>query len=418
MEALHVERHARDTLDTAMGYSRVTVLNGPRQAGKTTLARSVSEELAGTYLTMDDDVILAAARNDPVGLIQAAEPIVIDEIQRVGEPMVLAIKAAVDVDPRPGRFLLTGSTRFLTVPTIAESLAGRVDVVDLWPFSSGEVRGIKERFVDRLFHDENAFGSHLERTEVLDRMSYFEIVCLGGFPAVRALSSDQRARWFDSYLRTVLAREVTDLAVIRGARELPRLASLLAARTAQELNVNALSQEIGMRWNTISYYLSLLETAYLFFRIDAWSRNLTAKVVKHPKIHFVDSGLCARLMGVTPASLSSPGHPATGPLMETFVAAEIARQATWAATDVRVSHFRDRGGAEIDIVLESSGGAIAAIEVKAGASIDDGDLRNLRAFRDRAGESFVNGVVLYAGERTVSMGDRLWAAPISAIWAS
>jgi uncharacterized protein len=401
-----------------MGYSRVTVLNGPRQAGKTTLARSISEERAGTYLTMDDDVILTAARNDPVGLIQATEPIVIDEIQRVGEPMVLAIKAAVDRDPRSGRFLLTGSTRFLTVPTIAESLAGRVDVVDLWPFSRGEVRGIKERFVDRLFHDENAFENHLARSEVLDRMSYLEIACLGGFPAVRAFSSDQRARWFDSYLRTVLAREVTDLAVIRGARELPRLASLLAARTAQELNVNALSQQIGMRWNTISDYLSLLETAYLFFRVDAWSRNLTAKVVKHPKIHFVDSGLCARLMGVTPTSLSSPGHPATGPLMETFVAGEIARQATWAETDVRVSHFRDRGGAEIDIVLESSSGAIAAIEVKAGASIDDGDLRNMRAFRDRAGESFVNGVVLYAGERTVAMGDRLWAAPISAIWAS
>ncbi len=400
-----------------MGYSRVTVLNGPRQAGKTTLARSICEERSGTYLTMDDDVILAAARNDPVGLIQAAGPIVIDEIQRVGEPMVLAIKAAVDNEPRPGRFLLTGSTRFLTVPTIAESLAGRVDVVDLWPFSRGEVRGIKERFVDLLFHEENALGSHLERSEVLDRMSYLEFVCLGGFPAVQALSSDQRARWFDSYLRTVLAREVTDLAVIRGARELPRLASLLAARTAQELNVNALSQEIGMRWNTISDYLSLLETAYLFFRVDAWSRNLTAKVVKHPKIHFVDSGLCARLMGVTPTSLSSPGHPATGPLMETFVAGEIARQATWAETDVRVSHFRDRGGAEIDIVLESSSGAVAAIEVKAGASIVDGDLRNLRAFRDRAGESFVNGVVLYAGERTVSMGDRLWAAPISAIWA-
>ncbi len=401
-----------------MGYSRVTVLNGPRQAGKTTLARSVSEERTGTYLTLDDDVMLAAARNDPVGLIQGAEPIVIDEIQRVGEPLVRAIKAAVDVDPRPGRFLLTGSTRFLTVPTIAESLAGRVDVVDLWPFSSGEVRGVKERFVDRLFHDENAFGSHLERSEVLDRLSYLEIVCLGGFPAVRALSSDQRARWFDSYLRTVLAREVTDLAAIRGARELPRLASLLAARTAQELNINALSQEIGMRWNTISDYLSLLETAYIFFRVDAWSRNLTAKVVRHPKIHFVDSGLCARLMGVTPTILSSPGHPATGPLMETFVTAEIARQVTWAGTDVRVSHFRDRGGAEIDIVLESSSGAVAAIEVKAGASIDDGDLRNLRAFRDRAGESFVNGVVLYAGERTVSMGDRLWGAPISAIWAT
>jgi predicted AAA+ superfamily ATPase len=417
VEGSLLRRHAKDTLDVAMGYSRVTMLNGPRQSGKTTLARSVSEERTGTYLSLDDDVVLTAAKSDPIGLIQAPEPVVIDEVQRAGERMVLAIKASVDRDPRAGRILLTGSTRFLTVPTIAESLAGRVDIVDLWPLSTGERRGIEDHFVDALFSEKAALANHLERSDTLDRESYFEIVCQGGFPAVRNLAPDQRARWFEAYLRTVLAREVTDLSAIRGARELPRLASLLAARTAQELNVNALSQDIGLRWNTMADYLSLLETAYLIFRIDAWSRNLTAKVVKHPKIHFVDSGLCARLIGATPAALLSPGHPAAGQVMETFVASEIARQITWAETDVHLYHFRDRGGAEIDLVLESTSGQVAAVEVKAGASVDDGDVRTLRAFRDRVGDRFVSGVVLYAGERAVQLDERLWAAPISALWA-
>lgn len=401
-----------------MGYAPVTVLNGPRQAGKSTLAATICQRRSGTFLSLDDDVIRAAARGDPAGLIRAPEPVVVDEIQRAGEPMVLAIKAAVDHDRRPGRFLLTGSTRFLTVPTISETLAGRVDIVDLWPFSFGERLGIEERFVDALLSDGDVFGSHLRHAEVLDRPVYLDIVCEGGFPAVRGLSLRQRVRWFEGYLRTVLAREVTDLASIRGAEELPRLARLIAARTAQELNVNGLSHDVGMRWNTVADYLSLLETAYLFFRVPAWSRNTTSKIVRHPKIHFVDTGLCARLLGATATSLAAPGSRSAGPLVETFVTGEIARQATWAETDVRLYHYRDRSGPEIDLVLESSDGRVGAIEVKAGTSVSDGDARVLGAFRDRIPDVFVNGVVLYAGERTVPLGDRLWAAPISALWAA
>lgn len=401
-----------------MAYARVTVLNGPRQSGKTTLATSICEQEAGTYISLDEDLLLAAARVDPVGLIQAAEPIVIDEIQRAGEPLVLAIKAAVDQEPRPGRFLLTGSTRFLTVPTISESLAGRADIVDLWPLSCGEQRRVEDRLVDALFSEAGEIGGFLERAETIDRQTYFEIACQGGFPAVRVLSASQRGRWFDSYLRTVLAREVKDLTAIRGAEELPRLARLLAARTAQELNVSALSQDIGMRWNTIADYLSLLETAYLFFRVSAWSRNLTAKAAKHAKVYFVDTGLCARLLGTTPSKLMAPGDPSAGPLIETMVASELARQTTWASVDARLFHFRDRGGAEVDLVLESTDGRVAAVEVKAGASIGRADTRTMGMLRDLLGKGFVNGVILYTGARTVRLGDRLWAAPISALWSS
>jgi uncharacterized protein len=407
-------RRAEPIVSQALGYARIVVINGPRQAGKTTLARSMCLDRGGTFVSLDIEANRRAAVEDPTGFLVQPAPLFIDEAQRAGDPLLLSMKAAVDEDPRPGRFLITGSSKFLTVPTLSESLAGRVDIVDLWPLSQGEIEGTRERFIDRLFEDPT--GLRHSRPGEIPRQEYFERICRGGFPAVLDLSAADRRRWFTNYARTVTLREVLNVARPRRAEELPALLRLLAARTAQELNVSALATALEMPRSTLTDYLPLLETVYSFHRLPAWSRNLTSKVVRHPKIHLTDSGLAAHLLGVDAQALMKPTSSATGPLLETFVAGEIARQLTWGSTDARLHHFRDRDGAEVDCVLESSDGRVAAVQVTASASVPSRSLRGLKLLRDKLGSAFVHGVILYTGAMPLPFGDRITALPLAAVW--
>jgi len=408
-------RHLGQTVDQSLAHFPVVAISGPRQAGKTTLARLVHAHRGGTFLTLDDPTALEAARRDPVGFLDQPRPLFVDEFQRAGNRLLLAIKADVDGDRRPGSFVLTGSTRFLTVPSLSESLAGRIDVVDLWPFTQGEIEGVRERFIDALLEDPAALPSWAGRG--LARRDYIARACRGGFPPIVTGAEGMRRRWFANYVRTVTQRDVRDLARPRRMQDLPRLLRLLAARTAQELNVDQLAGKIGMPRSTVDDYLSLLEGVFLFHRVPAWSRNVTAKVARHPKVHIVDPGLAAHLLGVGPAALASPTSPLAGPLLETFVADELIRSSAWSATEVWIHHFRDRGGPEVDLVLESSDGRVAGIQVTAAASLTARAFRSLSLLRDRMGGSFVHGVVLYTGEAPQRFGDRLVALPISALWA-
>jgi len=395
---------------------RVVTLNGPRQAGKTTLARLVHRRRGGTLVTFDDSDALEAARRDPLGFVTGfPEPLVIDEFQLAGDPLARAIKRVVDDDPRPGRFLLTGSSDFLSIPSLSESLAGRVRIVDLWPLSQGEQEGTVERFIDLLFDDPEALRG--PPPSDLDRADCFRRVCRGGFPEVTATASARiRAGWFDSYVRTVTQRDIRELARIRQARELPRLLRLAAARTAQEANTADLARDVGMPAATVRGYLSLLAAVYLLVRLPAWSRNLTAKVKRRPKNYLTDSGLAADLLGLDPAALARPTAPAAGQLLETFVVMELLRQRGWSTTRVDLHHFRDRDGPEVDVVLESRDGRVAALEVKAAVSVSRRDFRWLEMLRDKLGALFVQGAVLHAGPRAYGFGDRLAALPVSTLW--
>lgn len=409
-------RHVAARLDAALASARVVVLGGPRQAGKSTLGRAhVARN--GTYTSLDQDRFLAPALADPEGFVTGfAEPLVIDEVQRGGDALVRAVKVAVDEDPRAGRFLLTGSTRFLTVPTLSESLAGRARLIDLWPFSQGELRATPERFLDRLLSGPAALRDGA--AEALERRDLFALVCRGGFPEVQRIEhSRDRDEWFDSYARTVTQRDVRDLTAARRLDELPRLLRLLAARTAQELVVAHLAADLALPRQTLHDYLPLLETVYLVQRLPAWSRNLTAKVSRHPKLHVTDTGLAASLLGVGADALSAPTATAAGPLLETFVVNELIKQRTWAETRAELHHFRDRGGQEVDVVVEARDGRVAGVEVKAARSVRQQDFRGLALLRDRLGDSFVQGVVLHIGDHPLSFGDRLTALPVSALWA-
>lgn len=411
-----LDRNAMPIVGEALMDFRVVVINGARQSGKTVLMGQVHRDRGGTLLSFDEPAVLEAAISDPISLIHGfAKPLLIDEVQRAGDPFLRAIKLEVDKNPQPGQFLFAGSSRFLTVPTLSESLAGRACIVDLWPFSQGELVGRKERFIDRLF--QNPAGLLRLPRSSLGREDYFERVSVGGFPEVlKKVFSKGRATWFEAYVRTVTQRDIKEISRIRQSAELPRLLRLLAALTGQELNVAQLARQARMDDQTLHNYLPLLETVYLIHHIPGCSRNLTSKVKRRAKIYLTDTGLASRLLGVNAAALAHPTAVRAGQLLETFVVNEIIKQRTWSDVRVELYHLRDRDGAEVDLILESDDGRIAALEVKAAQVVRKQDLRWLELLRRKLGSRFVHGVVLYTGSHPLSFGERLSALPASVLW--
>jgi predicted AAA+ superfamily ATPase len=396
---------------------RGVVLNGPRQAGKSTLLDAIHCEIGGTLLNLDNEQLLQAAIADPVSFASTgAVPRFIDEVQRAGDPLLRAIKAEVDAMPSPGRFVLAGSTRFLTTPSLSESLAGRVAVVDVWPFSQGELEGRFDRFIDVVFHDPHSLvGRRISGT---DRSDYFARVCRGGFPEPALMMSGRARRtWFRSYVQAIAERDIREMARVNEPSAITSLLSYLASITAQEHNSVNTSNKTGLHRTTVSRYLELLEAVFLIRRLPAWSRNMTARVVKHAKLHLTDTGLAASLLGVSPESLAQPIAPSRGPLIESFIVNELAKQATWSDTAVRLHHWRISGGAEVDVVMERDDGQVVGIESKAKDTVTADDFTGLATLRDMLGTQFTQGVVLHTGrQRSIAFGDRLVSLPISALW--
>jgi hypothetical protein len=402
---------------------RVVVLNGPRQSGKTTLARQIHRAHGGSFVTFDDLPTLSACLQDPLTFLAAyPKPLVIDEFQLAGDILLRAVKATVDVDPGRGQFLLTGSTRFLTVPLISESLAGRAGIVDLWPYTQGEadrLGGDADTFLHRLLDADwpvRQLDGALPRRE-----SYLARICTGGFPEAHQLTAAaDRRDWFDAYVRTVTTRDVPEISRIRHVSELPRLLAALAASTGQQVVVTRLAEKVDLARRTVdANYLPLLETVYLTVRLPAWSRNLMSRVTRHPKVYLSDSGLAAFLLRVDERALADPVCPATGPLVETFVVNELIRQLSFDDAGVYLSYFRTQDGAEIDVIAEAPDGRVAGIEVKAAAMVQPADFRHLARLRDRLDETggrFVRGVVLHTGDQVLPFGDRLIALPLAAVW--
>jgi predicted AAA+ superfamily ATPase len=397
---------------------RVVVLHGARQVGKTTLARVLAKDLGASFVTFDRVEDREPGARDPRTFLETAgTPLLVDEVQRVGEPIVLAIKEVVDTYNRPGQYLLTGSTNFLTVPSIAETLAGRVDIVPLWPLSMGELTGGSDDFIDRAFAAPHDLLTH--DASVQERRQYLELLCVGGYPEVQRLAPRTRRRWFARYVQTVLQREIELAADIRRADALRDMVRFFAATTSQELVLTTVAERLKIDRATVQSYEPWLETVFLVHRIPAWSRNLTAKVVKRPKLYLTDTGVAAALLGKDPAALQLPAEPSTGPLFETFVANELCKQLTWSDTSARLFHFRDSGGAEVDLVIETDDARVIALEVKATSSPRIDDFTGLTLLRDRidrSGGHFVAGIVIHTGDRRRSFGDRLMALPASDLW--
>ncbi len=396
---------------------RIVILNGPRQAGKTTMLRHLHRRHGGTSFNLDDEQLLQAAIEDPVGFAGTGpEPRLIDEVQRAGDPLIRAIKAEVDADNGPGRYVLAGSTRFLATPSLSESLAGRGVVVDVWPFSQGEFEGRFERFIDVAF-DEPGRLLGLGPASV-DRADYFERICRGGFPEP-ALLGGARARkaWFRAYVQAIAERDIREMSRVNEPSAMTALLAYLASITAQEHNSVNTSTRTGLHRTTVNKYVELLEAVFLVHRLPAWSRNLTSRAVKHAKLHLTDTGLAASLLGVSPESLAKPVAPTRGPLVETFIVNELAKQATWSEAEVRLHHWRVSGGAEVDVVMERDDGQVVGIEAKARDTVTAADFRGLAQLRDLLGDQFTQGIVLHTGSQgAISFGDRLMALPLDSLW--
>ena len=404
-------RHSEASVTEALTDTRVVLITGARQCGKSTLLGLVAKGRQAEWRNLDRAATRQAALTDPAGFVDYPELMVIDEIQRVPE-LLLAIKEQVDTDQRPGRYLLTGSARVLALRTLPDTLPGRIETIELWPFSQGEIDGTPDRFVDAVFEQ----GEALTHDSVITRQEYAERIVRGGFPEALARPNPRRReRFFDSYLADLVARDVSQLSEIERTAEMRALIRLLAARSGQLLVVAAVGSDARLPASTVRRYLGLLEEVFLIKRIPAWSRNVSARAIGTPKLTFVDSGIAANLLGADVRSMLRPGGQ-FGPLLEGFVLMELARQLTWARQRVELFHYRTKDKVEVDAVLENRQGSVVGIEVKASSTVSAGDFRGLRHLADRIDDDFVAGVVLYTGTQTLPFGPRMRAVPVAALW--
>lgn len=405
-------RFVTSAVEAALGDTRIVVVQGARQVGKSTLVERLLARRSGArFLTLDDPDVLAAARSDPVTFVRHDGLLGIDEVQRAPE-LLLPIKARVDRDRRPGRFLLTGSAHVLMLPRLADTLTGRMELVALWPLSQGEIRGHQEGFVDRLFVPPRAWPV----AERLDKRQVLERAFAGGFPEARLRTPARRAAWFESYLQTFSTRDVLEIQDIEHARRLRALLALVATRTTGILNVADLSRDARLPATTTTRYLDLLEAAFLLLRLPAWSTNRRQRVVSAPKCYLTDSGLCAHLLGADLDALSGPS-PAAGPILETFAVLELQKQLGWCEARAALQQLRTKDQIEVDVVLTTPTGRVAGVEVKAGASVSASDFRGLRWLQARTGAAFSQGIVLYTGDEVLGFGPGLWALPFAALWS-
>ncbi|HTZ62771.1 MAG TPA: ATP-binding protein [Solirubrobacteraceae bacterium] len=413
MSGPFVDRHVRPALVEALSEARAVCLLGARQAGKSTLARAIAaHEHPAEYLTLDDEATRRAALADPTGLIAGVSgPAVIDEVQRAPD-LMLAIKERLDTNNRRGQFLLAGSANILTLPTIADALPGRVDYLRLWPFSQGELAGTRESFIDTVLAGETP---HIENAPV-GPGAYAGQIVKGGFPDVQDRSTRGRARFFEGYVASILGRDLRDIAKVRDADVVERLLRLLAARSANLVSSRAVAGELGADHKTVTAQTRLLESLFLVARLQPWHVNLGSRQVQTPKLYMTDTGLLAHLTNVSADRMIKDGTLA-GPIFETFAAMELARQRDWSASAPSLFHYRDKQQREVDVVLELGSGEVAGVEVKAAASVRPRDFAGLRHLRDKLGERFTAGVVLYTGRRTLSFGERLSAVPLCGLWA-
>jgi predicted AAA+ superfamily ATPase len=404
-------RILRSRLLEALADSPVVLIHGPRQCGKTTLARGVGDESGFTYFTFDDDVQREAATTDPVGFVaELPERAVLDEVQRVPR-LFTSLKAAIDADRRPGRFILTGSANVLLVPRLADSLAGRMEILRLNPLAQAELAGVEPRFFADLFGGGFRAGRQWKR----EGRQLVERVAAGGYPdALSRTQGRRRSAWYRDYTDTLIQRDIRDLARIAALDALPRLLALAAGQTGCLVNISELAAPFQVSRPTIREYVTLLSRIFLLEELPPWHSNLSKRLIKTPKLHLGDTGLACALLGLDPEALVKD-RTTFGHLLETFVFQELRRHAGWYDDAVTFSHFRDKDQVEVDLVLESAG-RLAGVEVKSGSTVTSDDFKGLRKLREIAPTRFACGVILYDGEAVVPFGPGLYAVPLSILW--
>jgi predicted AAA+ superfamily ATPase len=412
-----IRRHITKPLLQALADTPVVLVNGARQTGKSTLVQSAElTKHDRQYLTLDDPGVLAAAKRDPNGFIAGLNPLVtLDEVQHAPE-LFPAIKVSVDRKREPGRFLLTGSANVMLLPKLSESLAGRMEILTLWPFSQGEMNSVSEGFIDALFSKQPVWSSG--KSSGVGRDELLGKVLVGGYPLVVARNvGARRTAWFRSYLTTILQRDVRDLANVADVTAVPRLLSVVAARCGGLLNFADLSRTLALPQTTLKRYFALLEATFLVQLLRPWSSNLGQRLIQTPKAYLNDTGLLAHLLGLTADRLKVDGTLAGG-VLENFVLMELRKQSAWSEIQPEFFYWRTASGQEVDIVLEDSAGRLVGVEIKAGATLGGSDVRGLQAMANAAGKRWVRGVLLYTGTEVIPFAGNLHGLPLPLLWAA
>jgi uncharacterized protein len=407
----YIPRFIQERIEQALTDTPVVLIHGPRQSGKTTLARHVGQERGFDYYSFDDVGVRSAAQDDPAGFVAGLpERVILDEVQRV-PGLFSTIKLAVDRDRRPGRFILTGSANILTIPRLSDSLAGRMEIIRLHPLSRCEILGRRSGFIADLFAGEGMMH-HADRLG--DEIA--ELVVVGGYPAALSRTSERRRiDWYCEYVEAIAQRDIKDLARIREIEVLPQIVTLAAAQTAQLFNLADLAGPFRLSRPTIGDYVTLLEQVFLIQRLPSWHSNRLSRLIKAPKLHVGDTGVACAVLNLSAAALRQD-RALLGHLLETYVVQELRRQASWSEERVQFHHFRTKEGAEVDAVLERAGRKVAGVEIKLSGTVVAKDFRGLKKLREAVGNRFTAGVVLYDGEVTIPFGEGLFAVPLSRIW--
>lgn len=403
-------RLASDQVTAALADTPVVMVVGPRQCGKTTLVCDLVRDGDRTYLTLDEHTVLQSAREDPTGFVRGLDRVTIDEVQRA--PALLpAIKQSVDRERRPGQFLLTGSADVLALPTVSESLAGRLEVVTLLPLSQSETRARQPTFLRRAFE-----GMVVRTPEDVIGEELTTLVLTGGYPEMlRRKTPARRQTWARDYINALVRRDVRDIADVERLEQMSRLLRVLAHHSGQLTNFTEIGAQNHLDDKTTKKYVHVLEQLFLIRRVEPWFRNRLKRLVKTPRLHFLDSGLLAAISGITRERIARD-RAVFGSLLETFVFSEVLKQSAWLDDRYSISHYRDKDQDEVDLVVENEAAELVGIEVKASATVKTADFKGLRKLAGAAGQALRLGVVLYDGTHTVPFGDRLFAAPVSSVW--
>jgi uncharacterized protein len=404
-----IKRFSATRVSSALKDTPAVMVIGPRQCGKTTLVRELIDG-ERQYLTLDNKTTRLAAQTDPTGLVRDLDRAIIDEVQLAPE-LLRAIKESIDNNRRPGRFLLTGSANILTLPKISESLAGRMEIVTLLPLSHAEIRGHRPAFLQNAL-----MGRLVKPPEEMIGADLVQTVLVGGYPEMLERERpDRRNAWARSYIQAIVQRDVREVVEVEKLEQLPRLLGVSAHYSAQLTNFTQIGGQLGLDDKTTRTYLGILEQLFLIKRIEPWFNNRLSRLLKTPKLHFLDSGLLATLQGATTERIAS-NRAIFGPLLETFVLSELMKQMGWIDDGYTLSHYRDKEKNEVDFVIENAAAEIVGIEVKAAATVGGNDFKGLKKLADATGKAFKLGVVLYDGEQALPFGERMYAAPVSCLW--
>lgn len=403
-------RHSMGSVEDALADTRVVLITGARQCGKSTIVNQIIRERDAEWRNLHRAATRQAALFDPTSFVESNGLLAIDEVQRAPE-LMLAIKEQVDADPRPGQYLLTGSAQVLGLRGVPDALPGRIETIELWPLSQGEIDETPDGFIDAVF----AAGTKFRHSSELQRNEYISRLVRGGFPEAVAREGRRRETFFDNYVADLINRDVMQLSEIERGPQMRALVRLLAARSGGLLVPGSIASDLGLPQTTVARYLGLLEEVFLIKRIPAWSRNLSARAVSTAKVAMVDSGIATNLLGQDEKSLRQPEGPLGG-LLEGFVTMELARQLTWSRTRAELFHYRTKDKVEVDVVLEDRRGRAVALDVKASATVRPGDFKGINHLAARLGDDLIAGVVLYTGTETLAFGEKNLAVPIGALW--